>query len=106
MNELLEEYKKQFQKECKTFNEIELDINNLDKNSNDYDLNYNKLNKIRNDIDFYKSNLNLTIKWIETGHEPGSPYTGIDNRYEAWNKNKGLIDIDNFYGYENYLKVD
>ncbi len=85
MNELLKEYKEQFKRECEESDKIVYELDNLDKNSVDYDLNYSKLKNKRNDIDFFKSNLNYIIKWLETGHEPGSSYNGIDNRYRAYN---------------------
>lgn len=92
MNELLFDYKKQFNIECNELNKIEQEINNLNKNDIDYDLKYNKLKDKQNDIDYFKSNLNYIIKWLESGHEPGSSYTGIDNRDRAWNKNGYLIE--------------
>jgi hypothetical protein len=92
MNDLLKEYKNQLEKECKELNKIDLQINNLDKNMDDYDLQYNKLKSNRNDIEYYKFNLSYVYKWLESGHEPGSNYTGIDNRYKAWNKNGYLIE--------------
>jgi hypothetical protein len=91
LNELLKEYKKQFDIECREFKKVEKQINSLNKNLVDYDLNYNQLKSKQNDINYFKSNLNYIIKWLETGHEPGSPYNGIDNRYTAWNKNGYLI---------------